>query len=218
MLLKRWGCAGEDSGALSSVCGGLPARHRREVTLTSCVSGVSSQHLPCDGSRSRARAGRRRVDPVCGGQAGGALLPCSGRPTAGARGAGGACGEHRALPREQALAAELGGQRPGRARGAARCGPGLGGAPARKGQRGPWDSGVAGSLRAPLQTLSSAEKMAERISKDLAWLTSHLTALWTQFLDTVTLRSPVATYLAQEHHTLRVSLRPAAPQAAVLTA
>ncbi|EPY77802.1 hypothetical protein CB1_001179001 [Camelus ferus] len=52
--------------------------------------------------------------------------------------------------------------------------------------------------------LNNPEKIAEQISKDLAWLASHLMALWTQFLDTVTLHSQVTTYLTQEHHTLRV--------------
>lgn len=56
----------------------------------------------------------------------------------------------------------------------------------------------------PLQMLNNPEKIAEQISKDLAWLTSHLMALWTQFLDTVTLHSQVTSYLTQEHHTLRV--------------
>ncbi|KAF0871177.1 protein FAM135B isoform X1 [Crocuta crocuta] len=59
-------------------------------------------------------------------------------------------------------------------------------------------------LCSELQVLSNPEKIAEQISKDLAWLTSHLMALWTQFLDTVTLHSQVTTYLTQEHHTLRV--------------
>ncbi|ELW63471.1 Protein FAM135B [Tupaia chinensis] len=59
-------------------------------------------------------------------------------------------------------------------------------------------------LCSELQMLNSPEKIAEQISKDLAWLTSHLMALWTQFLDAVTLHSQVTTYLTQEHHTLRV--------------
>ncbi|XP_054446081.1 protein FAM135B [Pteronotus mesoamericanus] len=59
-------------------------------------------------------------------------------------------------------------------------------------------------LCSELQMLNSPEKIAEQISKDLAWLASHLMALWTQFLDAVTLHSHVTTYLAQEHHTLRV--------------
>lgn len=57
------------------------------------------------------------------------------------------------------------------------------------------------------QTSTSPEKIAEQISKNLAWLASHLMALWTQFLDTVTLHSQVTAYLTQEHHTLRVSWR-----------
>ncbi|XP_049637905.1 protein FAM135B [Suncus etruscus] len=59
-------------------------------------------------------------------------------------------------------------------------------------------------LCSELQMLNNPEKIAEHISKDLAWLTSHLMALWTQFLDTVTLHSQVTTYLTQEHHSLRV--------------
>uniref|UniRef100_A0A8D0TBS0 DUF676 domain-containing protein n=1 Tax=Sus scrofa TaxID=9823 RepID=A0A8D0TBS0_PIG len=59
-------------------------------------------------------------------------------------------------------------------------------------------------LCSELQMLNNPEKIAEQISKDLAWLASHLMALWTQFLDTVTLHSQVTTYLTQEHHTLRV--------------
>nr|KAF6300461.1 family with sequence similarity 135 member B [Myotis myotis] len=55
-----------------------------------------------------------------------------------------------------------------------------------------------------LQMLNNPEKIAEQISKDLAWLAAHLTALWTQFLDTVTLHSHVTAFLTQEHHTLRV--------------
>lgn len=56
----------------------------------------------------------------------------------------------------------------------------------------------------PHQMLNHPEKIAEQISKDLAWLASHLMALWTQFLDTVTLHSQVTSYLTHEHHTLRV--------------
>ncbi|XP_049709811.1 protein FAM135B [Elephas maximus indicus] len=59
-------------------------------------------------------------------------------------------------------------------------------------------------LCSELQMLNNPERIAEQISKDLAWLVSHLMALWTQFLDTVTLHSQVTTYLTQEHHTLRV--------------
>ncbi|XP_068381764.1 protein FAM135B [Eschrichtius robustus] len=59
-------------------------------------------------------------------------------------------------------------------------------------------------LCSELQMLNNPEKIAEQISKDLAQLASHLMALWTQFLDTVTLHSQVTAYLTQEHHTLRV--------------
>ncbi|NWR73903.1 F135B protein, partial [Centropus unirufus] len=55
-----------------------------------------------------------------------------------------------------------------------------------------------------LQLLSNPEKTAEQISKDLAWLCSHLLALWTQFLEVATLHPEVTAYLAQEHHMLRV--------------
>ncbi|XP_075776194.1 protein FAM135B isoform X2 [Pelodiscus sinensis] len=55
-----------------------------------------------------------------------------------------------------------------------------------------------------LQMLNNPEKIAEQISKDLAWLCTHLLALWTQFLETVTLHPEVTAYLTQEHHTLRV--------------
>lgn len=59
----------------------------------------------------------------------------------------------------------------------------------------------------PLQLLSNPEKIAEQISKDLAWLCSHLLALWTQFLEVATLHTEVTAYLTQEHHMLRVTLR-----------
>uniref|UniRef100_A0A8C4KXS1 Family with sequence similarity 135 member B n=1 Tax=Dromaius novaehollandiae TaxID=8790 RepID=A0A8C4KXS1_DRONO len=55
-----------------------------------------------------------------------------------------------------------------------------------------------------LQLLSNPEKIAEQISKDLAWLCSHLLALWTQFLEVATLHAEVTAYLTQEHHMLRV--------------
>ncbi|NXA15706.1 F135B protein, partial [Sapayoa aenigma] len=54
------------------------------------------------------------------------------------------------------------------------------------------------------QLLSNPEKIAEQISKDLAWLCSHLLALWTQFLEVATLHPEVTAYLTQEHHMLRV--------------
>ncbi|KAF7237378.1 hypothetical protein EYD10_15914 [Varanus komodoensis] len=61
-------------------------------------------------------------------------------------------------------------------------------------------------LSAELQMLNNPEKIAEQISKDLAWLCSHLLSLWTQFLEIVTLHPDVTAYLVHEHHTLRVRL------------
>ncbi|XP_023777333.1 protein FAM135B isoform X2 [Cyanistes caeruleus] len=55
-----------------------------------------------------------------------------------------------------------------------------------------------------LQLMNNPEKIAEQISKDLAWLCSHLLALWTQFLEVATLHPEVTAYLTQEHHMLRV--------------
>ncbi|XP_033914421.2 protein FAM135B-like [Acipenser ruthenus] len=59
-------------------------------------------------------------------------------------------------------------------------------------------------LSIELQVQSSHDKVVEQISRDLTQLCSHLVALWSQFLDTVTLQAEVTSYLAQEHHTLRV--------------
>ncbi|XP_029779624.1 protein FAM135B isoform X2 [Suricata suricatta] len=63
-------------------------------------------------------------------------------------------------------------------------------------------------LCSELQVLNSPERIAEQISKDLAWLTSHLMALWTQFLDTVTLHSQVRrfseAFFYMEHQKLAV--------------
>ncbi|XP_056378786.1 protein FAM135B isoform X2 [Hyla sarda] len=55
-----------------------------------------------------------------------------------------------------------------------------------------------------LQMLDSPELITEQISKDLAWLGSQLLVTWTKFLEIVTLRPDVTTYLTQEHHSLRV--------------
>ncbi|XP_030075382.1 protein FAM135B [Microcaecilia unicolor] len=63
---------------------------------------------------------------------------------------------------------------------------------------------ILSQLCTELQVMSNPEKMTEQISKDLAWLCSHLLALWTQFLETVTLHPEVTAYLTQEHHALRV--------------
>ncbi|XP_036371724.1 protein FAM135B [Megalops cyprinoides] len=59
-------------------------------------------------------------------------------------------------------------------------------------------------LSIELQLQGGHEKVAEQISRDLTQLCSHLTALWTQFLDATVPHAEVRAYLAQEHHTLRV--------------
>ncbi|XP_043923219.1 protein FAM135B [Protopterus annectens] len=59
-------------------------------------------------------------------------------------------------------------------------------------------------LSTQLQRLTTPDKVAEQISRDLAELCSHLTTLWTKFLDMVILQSDVIAHLSQEHHSLRV--------------
>ncbi|XP_029447929.1 protein FAM135B [Rhinatrema bivittatum] len=63
---------------------------------------------------------------------------------------------------------------------------------------------ILSQLCTELQMMSNPEKMTDQISRDLAWLCSHLLALWTQFLEAVILHPEVTAYLTQEHHTLRV--------------
>ncbi|XP_014911739.1 protein FAM135B [Poecilia latipinna] len=48
------------------------------------------------------------------------------------------------------------------------------------------------------------EKVAEQISRDVSQLCSQLAALWSRFLETAVLNPYILSYLAQEHHTLRV--------------
>ncbi|XP_038664718.1 protein FAM135B-like [Scyliorhinus canicula] len=55
-----------------------------------------------------------------------------------------------------------------------------------------------------LQMFSSPDKVAEQISRDLAQLCSCLAALWSQFLDSMTLQPDVTAFLSQDHHSLRV--------------
>ncbi|XP_066571944.1 protein FAM135B [Amia ocellicauda] len=59
-------------------------------------------------------------------------------------------------------------------------------------------------LSIELQVQNSHDKVAEQISRDLTQLCSHLTALWSQFLEAVVPQAEVMSYLVQEHHTLRV--------------
>uniref|UniRef100_A0A665V4V9 Family with sequence similarity 135 member B n=1 Tax=Echeneis naucrates TaxID=173247 RepID=A0A665V4V9_ECHNA len=47
-------------------------------------------------------------------------------------------------------------------------------------------------------------KVAEQISRDVSQLCSQLAALWSRFLEVVVLNPLILSYLAQEHHTLRV--------------
>ncbi|XP_061110796.1 protein FAM135B [Conger conger] len=59
-------------------------------------------------------------------------------------------------------------------------------------------------LSIELQLQSGQEKVAEQISRDLTQLCAHLSSVWAQFLEAAVLRAEVRSYLAQEHHTLRV--------------
>lgn len=47
--------------------------------------------------------------------------------------------------------------------------------------------------------------MAEQISRDMSQLGSQLAVLWSRFLEAAVLNPYILSYLAQEHHTLRVS-------------
>ncbi|XP_077446860.1 protein FAM135B isoform X1 [Stigmatopora argus] len=59
-------------------------------------------------------------------------------------------------------------------------------------------------LAVQLQLQEGHEKVAEKISKDVDHLCTRLAALWSHFLEASLLNPHVLTYLAQEHHTLRV--------------
>ncbi|KAK7139455.1 hypothetical protein R3I93_016559 [Phoxinus phoxinus] len=59
-------------------------------------------------------------------------------------------------------------------------------------------------LTIELQLQSGHEKVAEQISKDLTQLCAQLSALWTQFVEATVPNPHIRSYLAQEHHTLRV--------------
>ncbi|KAK7898796.1 hypothetical protein WMY93_019649 [Mugilogobius chulae] len=59
-------------------------------------------------------------------------------------------------------------------------------------------------LTIELQLQEGHEKVAEQISRDVSHLCSQLTALWSHFLEAVLMSPHVLSYLAQEHHTLRV--------------
>lgn len=56
----------------------------------------------------------------------------------------------------------------------------------------------------PHQLQEGHEKVAEQISRDVSQLCSQLAALWSRFLEAAVLNPHILSYLAQEHHTLRV--------------
>eukprot|EP00064_Thunnus_orientalis_P000102 superscaffoldBa00000005_g102 len=55
-----------------------------------------------------------------------------------------------------------------------------------------------------LQLQEGHEKVAEQISRDVSQLCTQLAALWSRFLEAAVLNPHILSYLAQEHHTLRV--------------
>ncbi|XP_008294018.1 protein FAM135B [Stegastes partitus] len=59
-------------------------------------------------------------------------------------------------------------------------------------------------LTIELQLQEGHEKVAEQISRDVSQLCSQLAALWSRFLEATVLNPHILSYLAQEHHTLRV--------------
>ncbi|XP_039976945.1 protein FAM135B [Xiphias gladius] len=59
-------------------------------------------------------------------------------------------------------------------------------------------------LTIELQLQDGHEKVAEQISRDVSQLCSQLAALWSCFLEAAVLNPHILSYLAQEHHTLRV--------------
>uniref|UniRef100_A0A3Q3EGQ8 Family with sequence similarity 135 member B n=1 Tax=Labrus bergylta TaxID=56723 RepID=A0A3Q3EGQ8_9LABR len=60
------------------------------------------------------------------------------------------------------------------------------------------------TLTIQLQLQDGHEKVGEQISRDVSQLCSQLAALWSCFLQTAVLNPHILSYLAQEHHTLRV--------------
>ncbi|MCJ8735587.1 hypothetical protein PDJAM_G00248840 [Pangasius djambal] len=59
-------------------------------------------------------------------------------------------------------------------------------------------------LTIELQLQSGHEKVAEQISRDLSQLCARLASLWAQFVEAAVPNPHVRSYLAQEHHKLRV--------------
>uniref|UniRef100_A0A8C4H128 Family with sequence similarity 135 member B n=1 Tax=Dicentrarchus labrax TaxID=13489 RepID=A0A8C4H128_DICLA len=77
-------------------------------------------------------------------------------------------------------------------------------------QQTPLDSDVLpveetlNQLTIELQLQEGHEKVAEQISRDVSQLCSQLAALWGRFLEAAVFNPHILSYLAQEHHTLRV--------------
>uniref|UniRef100_A0A3B4T9B7 Family with sequence similarity 135 member B n=1 Tax=Seriola dumerili TaxID=41447 RepID=A0A3B4T9B7_SERDU len=72
-------------------------------------------------------------------------------------------------------------------------------------QQTPLDSEeTLNQLTIELQLQEGHEKVAEQISRDVSQLCSQLAALWSRFLEAAVLNPHILSYLAQEHHTLRV--------------
>ncbi|KAM9838582.1 protein FAM135B [Aulostomus maculatus] len=63
---------------------------------------------------------------------------------------------------------------------------------------------ILNQLTIELQLQEGHEKVAEQISRDVSQLCSQLAALWSHFLEAAVLNPHILSYLAQEHHTLRV--------------
>ncbi|KAM9824772.1 protein FAM135B [Neosynchiropus ocellatus] len=59
-------------------------------------------------------------------------------------------------------------------------------------------------LTSVLQLQEGQEKVGEQISRDVSRLCTQLAALWIRFLEMAVLNPHIHSYLAQEHHTLRV--------------
>uniref|UniRef100_A0A3Q3XAL6 DUF676 domain-containing protein n=1 Tax=Mola mola TaxID=94237 RepID=A0A3Q3XAL6_MOLML len=59
-------------------------------------------------------------------------------------------------------------------------------------------------LTIELQLQEGHEKVAEQISRDVSQFCTQLSALWSRFLEAAVLNPHILSYLAQEHHTLRV--------------
>ncbi|ESP05664.1 hypothetical protein LOTGIDRAFT_102813, partial [Lottia gigantea] len=55
--------------------------------------------------------------------------------------------------------------------------------------------------------IEDEDDLIQTVITDITQLCAENVILWTKFLETVTLAENVQSYLAQEHHTARVSVR-----------